>query len=49
MESNSVIVNPWEVKGNVDYNKLLDEFGLKRISPALMKRIEKNAGNFIII
>ena len=25
---NDVIVNPWEVKGNVDYNKLINEFGL---------------------
>ena len=43
-DMNDAIVNPWEVTGNVDYNKLLEEFGLKRISPALMKRIEKNAG-----
>lgn len=43
-DNNKVIVNPWEVKGNVDYNKLINEFGLKRISPQLMKRIEKNAG-----
>jgi tryptophanyl-tRNA synthetase len=38
------VVTPWEVKGNVDYDKIINEFGLKKISPALLKRLEENAG-----
>jgi tryptophanyl-tRNA synthetase len=39
--SNKNIVNPYEVKGNVNYNKLIDEFGLERIDECLLNRIKK--------
>lgn len=35
-------VTPWEVEGNIDYDKLLKEFGIKRIDNKLLKRIEKH-------
>jgi len=38
------IVNPWEVKGEVDYNKLVREFGVEIISNDLLGRIEKITG-----
>jgi len=38
------VVTPWEVKGNVDYEKLIKEFGISYIDKALLKRIEKIAG-----
>jgi tryptophanyl-tRNA synthetase len=38
------IITPWEVKGNVDYNKLISEFGVSKIDESLMKQIEKHAG-----
>ena len=38
------IVTPWQVAGNIDYEKLIKEFGTERITPALLKRIEKHAG-----
>jgi len=34
------IVTPWEVKGNVDYDKIIEEFGLKKIDDVILKRIE---------
>ncbi len=37
-----MIVNPWEVKGNIDYNKLIKEFGvspLKELPPVFNKEI----------
>lgn len=37
-------VNPYNVKGKVDYNKLVNEFGVKRITPEVLKEIEKIAG-----
>lgn len=35
------IVNPWEVKGEVDYDKLVKEFGTSLISETLRKKLEK--------
>ncbi|MBW3017364.1 tryptophan--tRNA ligase [Candidatus Woesearchaeota archaeon] len=37
-------VTPWEVKGDVDYSKLISEFGTTPIDDALLKRFEKIAG-----
>lgn len=36
------IVTPWEVKGNVDYDKIINEFGLKKIDQDLLERIKKH-------
>lgn len=38
-----VTVTPWEVKGNIDYDKLIKEFGVQKIDEKLLKRIEKIA------
>ncbi|OGI12228.1 tryptophan--tRNA ligase [Candidatus Micrarchaeota archaeon RBG_16_36_9] len=37
-----MIVNPWEVRGNIDYDKLIKEFGTKPITPELLERIKKH-------
>jgi len=34
-------VTPWEVSGEVDYDKIVKQFGVEKISPSLLKRIEK--------
>jgi len=39
------IVTPWEVKGDVDYNKLIRKFGTSRIDSKLLKRIKKHTGD----
>jgi len=36
------VVNPWEVSGKVNYNKLIKEFGVEKIDDKLLKRIEKH-------
>ncbi len=36
------VINPWEVKGEVDYNKIVKEFGVERISDKLLARIKKH-------
>ncbi|MBI5553738.1 MAG: tryptophan--tRNA ligase, partial [Candidatus Diapherotrites archaeon] len=38
------IVTPWEVSGEIDYARLIKEFGTNEISPELLKRVEKHAG-----
>lgn len=42
-----VIVTPWEVKGEgeIDYAKLIKDFGTSRIDDALLERIKKHAGD----
>ncbi|MEM4272334.1 MAG: tryptophan--tRNA ligase [Candidatus Bilamarchaeaceae archaeon] len=37
-------VTPWEVEGSIDYDKLIQEFGTKRITPALRERLTRDAG-----
>ena len=38
------VVTPWEVRGKVDYGKLIQQFGTQPISKKLLKRIEKHTG-----
>jgi tryptophanyl-tRNA synthetase len=38
------VVTPWEVRGKVDYQKLIKEFGTKEISDKLLERIKKHSG-----
>lgn len=38
-------VTPWEVRGNIDYDKLIKRFGTKRIDEPLLKEIKRLAGN----
>jgi len=35
-------VTPWEVSGNIDYDKLIKEFGVSKIDEKTLKRIEKH-------
>ena len=36
------IVTPWEVKGNIDYDKLIKEFGTEKIDDKTLNRIKKH-------
>ncbi len=38
------VVTPWEVKGEVDYDKLIKDFGTEKIDDKLLKRIKKHTG-----
>ncbi|MCW1309938.1 MAG: tryptophan--tRNA ligase, partial [Candidatus Nanoarchaeia archaeon] len=38
------VVTPWEVKGRIDYEKLVKEFGLNLIDDRLIKRLERYLG-----
>ncbi len=35
-------VTPWEVSGNLDYGRLIKEFGISKINDALLNRIKKH-------
>src|SRR3990172_7351780 len=38
------VVTPWEVRGQVDYDRLVTQFGTERITPELLERIRRHAG-----
>ncbi|MDI6737182.1 MAG: tryptophan--tRNA ligase [Nanoarchaeota archaeon] len=35
-------VTPWEVSGDIDYDKLIAEFGVEKLSDAMLERIKKH-------
>ena len=37
-------VTPWEVKGEIDYDKLIKQFGVEKISEDNLAKIKKHAG-----
>lgn len=39
------VITPWEVSGDIDYDKLIKEFGIQKIDDQLLKRIEKHTKN----
>src|SRR5213594_563237 len=38
------VVTPWEVKGSVDYDRLVTQFGTERITSEILERIRKITG-----
>jgi len=44
MVKEKMIVNPYEVKGEIDYDRLVKEFGIQKITSSDLKRIERIAG-----
>lgn len=44
MPSDEFIVTPWHVEGDIDYDKLIKQFGTEKITDSLLKKIEKATG-----
>lgn len=40
-----MLVTPWEVKGDIDYDKLIKQFGTEKIDNKLLNRIKKHTGD----
>jgi tryptophanyl-tRNA synthetase len=43
-EKNEMVVTPWEVRGKVDYKRLIREFGTQPLTHELMQKIAKHTG-----
>jgi tryptophanyl-tRNA synthetase len=43
-EKNEMVVTPWEVRGKVDYERLIREFGTQPLTEELLKRLSKYTG-----
>lgn len=41
MKKEAFKVTPWDVSGNIDYERLIKEFGVEKMDSAMQKRIEK--------
>jgi tryptophanyl-tRNA synthetase len=41
---NEMVVTPWEVRGKVDYERLMREFGTQPLTDELLKRVAKHTG-----
>ena len=39
-KSDDMVVTAFEVEGNIDYNKLIEQFGSKELTPYLLRRLE---------
>jgi hypothetical protein len=44
-EHNSSRVTPWEVEGQIDYSKLVKEFGTQQISSQILEQFERITGD----
>ncbi|MDT7901274.1 MAG: tryptophan--tRNA ligase [Acidianus sp.] len=47
--SSNFSVTPWEVKGKVDYDKLIVQFGTQKITPELKERMKKITGDLHVM
>lgn len=45
MREDEFVVTPWEVKGKIDYDKLVRQFGTEFIDDELFARIRKHTGD----
>ncbi|MEM3857684.1 MAG: tryptophan--tRNA ligase, partial [Thermoprotei archaeon] len=48
-EKDSFVVTPWEVKGKVDYDRIVREFGTQRLTAELKKRLTDLAGDLHVL
>ena len=44
MSSDEFIVTPWHVEGDIDYDKLIKQFGTQKISNDLLSKLQKVTG-----
>ncbi len=44
MPADDFIVTPWHVEGDIDYDKLIKQFGTEKLSTQILDRIKKIAG-----
>ncbi|MEM3074140.1 MAG: tryptophan--tRNA ligase, partial [Nitrososphaerales archaeon] len=49
MSEKDFIVTPWEVRGEVDYDKLIREFGTQPLDETILRRVEKHTGTIHLL
>ena len=50
MATDDFTVTPWNVEGDIDYEKLIKRFGTQKITPELISKIDKftNESHFML-
>lgn len=43
-DKNEMVVTPWEVKGKIDYERLIHEFGTQSLTEELLNRLKRHTG-----
>jgi hypothetical protein len=41
IDNNNFTITPWEVEGDIDYNKLIEKFGTFAINEEIIEKIEE--------
>ena len=44
MSSDEFVVTPWHVEGDIDYDKLIKQFGTQKISNEILTKLQKTTG-----
>ena len=44
MSADDFIVTPWHVEGEIDYDKLIKQFGTQKLTSDILNKIKKIAG-----
>ncbi|MFQ5800654.1 MAG: tryptophan--tRNA ligase, partial [Candidatus Hydrothermarchaeales archaeon] len=44
MADNEFVVTPWEVSGEIDYDRLIQKFGTQRLGKAILAKMKRHAG-----
>lgn len=44
-EKDEMVVTPWEVSGEINYDRLIEQFGVQRMTQGLAERIAEHAGS----
>mgnify|MGYP001330448842 CR=1 FL=1 len=44
MSSDEFVVTPWNVEGDIDYEKLIKQFGTQKISPEILSKMKQITG-----
>ena len=48
-EPEEMVVTPWRVSGDVDYNRLVEQFGTSPMTQSLLDRLERHAGKGLVL
>src|SRR4030042_773583 len=43
-DKQEMVVTPWEVSGEIDYDRLIEQFGVQPMTQSIADRIAKHAG-----
>lgn len=49
MDNSEAVVTPWEVRGEVDYNELIEKFGVEPLTGEVLGRLKRHSGELHLL